>query len=372
MKGLKLIEVNVDDIGRGGVYSLVRNIIKNAPQTIRIDIAALEPFEDERNIQELREYGCSVYFVGYRGNKILKQFICFRNLFKLFKRENYDCVHIHSDVANKLLVAGLAAKLAGAKRIILHSHASGVDGKHRVAKRIFHACCRRFLRFIGTTFMSCSDLASNWMFPNVPKSEVRMLKNGVDLNKFKYDEAKRGVLRKEIGVEGKFVVGHVGRFAYQKNHDYLIEVFYRLHKVRRDAVLLLVGEGPLQNDIMTKVKEMRLAEDVIFWGTSSDVAGLFLAMDVFALPSHFEGLPIVGVEAQASGLPVVFSSEITREAKLLDTTEFIPIDQTSIDDWVSALTKGKNVQRLDASQELKQKGFGLEDAIDNLISIYRS
>lgn len=367
---MRILEANVDDIGLGGVYSLVRNVIINKNNDDIVDIASYEPFERQASIDELVSYGSSVHYVGYLGNKIVKQFRIFSNMKRLVKYGNYDAVHIHSDVANKMLVLGLAAKAGGACRIIMHSHASSVDGQRRWLKSLFHRTCRLFLPMIGTDYMSCSDLATKWMFPHVDASRVRMLNNGVDLRKFAYNEEMRQQVRGELGISNELLVGHVGRFAYQKNHEYLLRVFAKLKNVRQDAWLLLVGVGELRDAMRTLAGELGIAESVIFYGASPRVCDLFQAMDVFVLPSHFEGLPIVGVEAQAAGLPVVFSSEITREAKILDNVSFVGIDADSEEAWVNEICSVSSVGRRESQTEMEASGFSIASTVATLMSFY--
>lgn len=367
----KVLEVNVDDIGYGGVFSLIKRVILRKAQDECIDIAAIEQFENRRNVQELRQYGCRVHYIGYAGNKILKQFICFKNLFGLIRREHYDCVHIHADVANKLLVSGLASRAAGAEKIIFHSHAAGVDGSHRKLKLFIHKVCRRMLKYLGTDFVSCSELAARWMFPNISDSNITKIKNGVDLEKFRYNKEVRLAMRKELGIKDGYIVGHVGRFAYQKNHIYLIDVFSELCKTNDNVKLLLVGEGNLEDEIRGKVKALQLDEKVIFYGTTDTVEKIFCAMDIFVLPSNFEGLPIVGVEAQASGLPVIFSDTITSEAGIIKNICFLPIDKQSIGRWCECINDYLKLDRKDSFNDMKAAGFGLEDTIRSFYELYR-
>lgn len=367
----KVLEVNVDDIGYGGVFSLVKRVISRKKANECIDIAAIEEFENQRNIQELSEYGCNVHYIGYAGNKILKQLICFKNLKKLIRRENYECIHIHADVANKLLVSGLAARTAGAKKIVLHSHAAGVDGNHRKIKMFMHKVCRRALKYIGTDFVSCSGLAAKWMFPNISNSSIVIIKNGVDLEKFRHNKAVRTAVRNELGIKDEYIVGHVGRFAYQKNHAYLIDVFSKLCQTNDNVKLLLVGEGVLKDEIGNKVKSLGLEEKVIFYGITHTVEKLFCAMDIFVLPSNFEGLPIVGVEAQASGLPVIFSDAITSEAGIVQNVRFLPIDGQSICKWCDCINDYLKADRVDTYDVMKSAGFSIEDTIKSFYELYR-
>lgn len=366
----KVLEVNVDDTGYGGVFSLVKGVIARKKDNEFIDIAAIEKFEKENNIKELKKYKSNVYYIGYHGNKILKQFICLKNLIKLIKKNKYECVHIHADVSNKLLVSGIAAKLAGVNKIILHSHAAGVDGNNRKIKLFFHYICRRILKQIGDEYVACSELAAEWMFPNIKRKEIIIIKNGVDLNKFRFNKEDRIRVRNQLGIKNEYIVGHVGRFAYQKNHTYLIDIFAELCKRRNDVKLLLVGEGILEQEIKKKVEILKLRDKVIFYGTTDEIEKIFSSIDVFILPSHFEGLPIVGVEAQASGLPVVFSSMITREAAVLKNVEYIDITEQKVLNWCNVIEQFISLPRLDSYAEMKAAGFSMEDTQKNFYKLY--
>ena len=366
----KILEVNVDDMGFGGVYSLVRNVILAKPAGTTLDIACIEPFEQQKNIDELAEHGCTVHYVGYAGNKIKKQFVILRNLKQLIREGGYEAVHIHGDVAYKLLVYSVAARLAGVKTILLHSHASGTDGNHRGLKRKLHMVSRRFLKWTGTGYVSCSDLAADWMFPNVKTGKITIIHNGVDLDKFRFDPVKRAAVRSEWGLEDAFVLGHVGRFEYQKNHTYLIDIFAAVRDRVPDARLFLVGEGSLQDEMRKKVEDLGLSDRVIFAGLSREVEKLLSGFDVFVLPSHFEGLPIVGVEAQAAGLPVLFADTITKEARLTDDAWFLPIGEGDVPQWADKLAALNGAERGDPYERLKAQHFSLDDTIQEFLDLY--
>ena len=366
----KVLEVNVDDLYSGGVFSLIKNVIANKQCDMEIDIASIEQFEKPSNVDELHSYGAHVHYIGHVGSKWKKQFVCYSNLKKLLKTQKYECVHIHSDVANKLLVSGLSAKHAGVNKIILHSHAAGVDGNHRSIKLLFHKLCRRVLKYIGTDYVACSDLAAKWMFPNILQEQIKIINNGVELEKFRFDPSKRGEIRRSLGVHDEILLGHVGRFAYQKNHGYLISIMHEIKKRGIKAKLLLVGEGPDETKIRNRVKEEHLEDIIMFYGTSNRVNELFQAMDIFVLPSHFEGLPIVGVEAQAAGLPVIFSDQITREAKLIAPVEYLAIAEEAVSDWVTQIERFSKYKRQDTYLDLKKRKFSLQDTIDSFLDLY--
>ncbi len=368
---IKVLCVNVDDMGYGGVFSLVRTVIANKPDDIKIDIACIEEFENPKNIEYFATFGTSVYFIGSKKNKILKQLDVYNNLRRLIIKNGYDCIHIHSDVSNKLYVCALAAKRAGAKKIILHSHASGVDGSKRGLKLAVHKFFRKKLKRVGTNFVACSDLAARWMFPNISSDDVAIIKNGVELDKFVFDPQIRLEQRAELGLRQSVVFGHVGRFAYQKNHEFLIKVFAAANKKLPSAKLLLIGEGPLVEDIRSLARELGVEENVIFYGITSKAYKLFQAMDVFLLPSHFEGLPIAGVEAQAAGLPCIFSDKITREAALTPCVEYLPIEQGDEERWAEAAQNMLSLPRENRFSQLKSRGYDITDTINSLVELYR-
>lgn len=368
---MKVLEINVDDLHSGGVYSLVKNVIINKPNNLTIDLAAVEHFENPANIEFLKQYGTHVYYIGYEGNKIKKQIVCYQNLKRLISENKYDCVHIHSDVANKELVYGLAARHAGAKRIIMHSHAAGVDGQNRKLKLKYHEFSRRFLKNIATDFVACSDLAAQWMFPKINTSEIIIIRNGVDLQKFRFNPVIRTDVRRELGIsENTYLIGHVGRFAYQKNHQYLIKIFKEYIAINNDCRLLLIGEGPLEDEIKEQVRKAGITDKVIFYGACNIVDQMLSAMDVFVLPSHFEGLPIVGVEAQAAGLPVLFSDQITREAKLTDKAVFLPITDADIYKWTQQLNVCHSVPRKDTYADMKKQKYDISDTVEQFLKLY--
>lgn len=370
----KVLEVNVDDLNMGGVYGLVKNvIINNNNKNIQIDIASIEHFANHANVEMFNDVGTRVFYIGYEENKLVKQIKCFINLRTLIKKGNYEYIHVHADVANKLFTSGLAAKSAGAKKVILHSHAAGVDGAHRKLKKCLHKLCRRFLKYIATDYVACSDVAAQWMFPNVDSTRIVLINNGIDLEKFQFDEMIRNRVREDLGVKNELLIGHVGRFCYQKNHDYFLGILEVLKKRNIQSKLLLIGEGPDEECFKEKIKQLQLENQVIFWGISNKVQELFMAMDVFVLPSHFEGLPIVGVEAQATGLPVIFSNKITTSAKLTDNVSFLGIETKDVSKWVDTILKYKNEtgNRKEAYNFLKEKKFSIQDTVNSFLELYK-
>ncbi len=374
---IRVLEVNVDDQGNGGVYSLVKSVIENKPDNVKIDIAALEPFEKQENIEYLKGLGANVYFVGYKGNKLKKQQVIYKRMTSLLKKKKYDVVHIHADVANKLYVSGLAAKKCGVPKIILHAHANGTDGNNRKLKENIHRLCLKKLTGLGAEYAACSYAAAKWMFPYVPKDDVTIVKNGIDLEKYKYDAKTRKAVRESLNIDDEdFLVGHVGRFMYQKNHEYILDVFEDFSKKRKAsgkkgrARLLLVGAGELMPEIKKKAKEKNIFDDIIFYGLSDSVNELMQAMDAFVMPSNFEGFGIAALEAQANGMFVLCSDKVPRDVRVTKDIKFLPIEKKDISKWSSLLLNVKQDDRKDNIGLLRDKGFDISDTINQFIGLY--
>ena len=220
-----------------------------------------------------------------------------------------------------------------------------------------------FSKKYATNYMCCSELAGRWLFGDKTYDEgkVYLLNNAIDLDKFKYDKKIRDKKRKELGIkEDTIVIGHIGRFVAQKNHTFLIDIFNQFHKKEKNSILLLAGQGPLQEEIKNKVRELGLDDSVRFLGQRNDANELYQAFDVFLLPSLYEGLPVVGVEAQASGLLCFFSDDMTKETKVLDSTVFMSLSNTA-EEWTGEiLTNLKDYKRINTKNEVSDNGFDIE------------
>ena len=242
-----------------------------------------------------------------------------RELRRVLRDGKYKIVHSH---INTLSVFPLyAAKKVGVPVRIAHSHST--TNKKEWKKNLLKQVLRPFSKKYATNYMCCSELAGRWLFGDKAYDEgkVYLLNNAIDLDKFKYDKKIKDKKRKELGIkEDTIVIGHIGRFVAQKNHTFLIDIFNQFHKKEKNSILLLAGQGPLQEEIKNKVRELGLDDSVRFLGQRNDANELYQVFDVFLLPSLYEGLPVVGVEAQASGLLCFLSDDMTKETKVLDST----------------------------------------------------
>lgn len=346
----------------GGVESVVMNYYRHIDRTkIQFDFIC---DEDSTNIpyEEIEKLGGKVILIP----PYQKVFKYHKKLKEVLKSGGYKIVHSH---INTLSVFSLfAAKCAGVPVRIAHSHST--TNKKEKKKNLLKQVLRPFSKVFATDYMCCSELAGRWLFGNkeYDKGNVYLLNNAIDLDKFKYDEKIRSEKRKKLNIsDDTLVIGHVGRFVEQKNHRFLIDIFNEIHKQNSNSILLLAGQGPLMEEIKSKVESLGLEKFVIFLGQRNDIDELYQAFDVFCLPSLYEGLPVVGVEAQATGLLCIFSDDMTKETKVLDTTEFLSLKQ-SAEEWAyTILKKSKSFKRKNCTNEISKKGFDIKKEANKLI-----
>ena len=349
----------------GGVEAVVMNYYRHIDRTkIQFDFLC---DEDSTNIpyEEIEQLGGRVILIP----PYQKVFKYQKELIRIFKENNYKIVHSH---INTLSVFPLrAAKKAGVKVRIAHSHST--TNKKEWKKNLLKQMLRPFSKAYATDYMCCSELAGRWLFGDkaYDSGQVYLLNNAIDLDKFKYNESLRKEKRKELNIkDDTLVIGHIGRFVAQKNHIFLIDIFNEVHKKNSNSLLLLVGQGPLKEEIKNKVKELKLDDSVRFLGQRNDVNELYQAFDVFCLPSLYEGLPVVGVEAQASGLLCILSNAMTKETKVLDITKFMSLNNTP-EEWAdSILDDVKRYKRIDTSKEMTAKNFNIKEEAKKLEKYY--
>ena len=307
----------------GGVESVIMNYYRHLDHTkVQFDFIC---DEDSTRIpyEEIKKLGGRVFLVP-KYQKLPKYL---KALEELFRKNHYRIVHSN---VNTLSVFPLyAAKKAGVPVRISHSHSTSNarEWKRNIIKNILRTFSKRY----ATDYFACSELAGRYLFGDktFDRGEVKIIHNAIDLDKFKFDPVARKKLRKELGIDGEtIVIGHVGRFVQTKNHQFLIYTFKKYHNKNPNAKLLLIGTGPLEEKIKAKVKKHNLEDSVLFLGQRNDTNKLYSVMDIFCLPSLYEGLPVAGIEAQAAGLPCVYSDKVTIEADAANNAYYASIKNT--------------------------------------------
>ena len=287
---------------------------------------------------------------------------------KNFLENKYDIVHVNMNAMS--FFALKVAKKCGIKIRISHSHSS--SNKKEFLKHVVKMMLRPFSKRYATHFFACSELAGKWLFGKklYESGRVELINNAVDLSLYQFNEKYRKEIRDRhnIPLDAK-VIGHVGRFCAQKNHGYLLDIFKELCKKRNDAYLLLVGAGEDFEKIKERVKNENV-KNVIFTGPTTEVFKYYNGMDTFVLPSLYEGLPVVGVEAQANRLKCFFSTEVTSEAKLLEETKYIHlIDGPS--HWAKEIDNFLNKNVLRVEGEMNNK-YDINEQSRRLLTLYQS
>lgn len=289
-------------------------------------------------------------------------------MFRIFRKGDYNVVHSHLDWFMNSYVCFLAM-LAGIKKRIAHHH----QAYHPTNPLLILLCAlmRIPCKLFATHWLACGEAAAinGWGKRAFEKSKVIILPNAIDPERFKYNETARNEIRKKYGIaEDDFVIGHVGRFYPQKNHDFLIDVFNEVHKQDPNSKLLLLGDGPLQEKIKQKIESLDLLNAVIFAGLQKNIAPFYNAMDVFCFPSLWEGLPLTLVEAQYSGLPCVVSDAVPKETVITDWVFPLPIE--NVKPWreklesLSVVIDRKNPQ-------IKNERFDIRKCYKMLESFYQ-
>lgn len=365
--------LHMTKLGAGGISSLTISINKCIDLTkVVFDYLV---FEDVETFYEKEVYALQgkkqIVDVSKCKNKLYLYWRKYCGVKRLLKRESYDVVHVDASTPMDVVI-GMAAKAAGVKTIIIHSHIAG-DNKHTRARDIYLQVCRNAMVGVFSHYFAISKESADFMFPKriIKNNNYIIYKNGIMAERYCYNAKTRNETRKQLEIDNKFVLGHVGRFSKEKNHLFLIDVFSKVAMEKKDAVLLLVGMGQEKEVVEAYVRKLGLTKKVIFYGVSRDVPRLLLAMDAFIFPSKYEGLGIVAIEAQCSGLRTYCSPGIPEEANITDL--FIKFDNYNADTWAKQILQdiedclGIRTDRID---EIKEAQFDIWDVAKRLERFY--
>lgn len=354
---IKVLIVSTIGLKYEGTTSVIYNYISSMNKdNLQFDFIAFEDINPK--IKKSFEQLGNVLTIPKRKNNTGSYVRALNNILK----SHYDVIHIHGN-SGTMAIETILSKLHTTKKIIIHCHNTTCN--HPVLNKLLVPV----IKHTADVCIGCSEAAAHWLYGN---SKYVVLNNAIDLSKFKYNEEIRKSCRLEFGFNNEFVIGHVGRFDKQKNHTFLIDIFSELHKRKSDTKLLLVSDGPEIEKIRRKVFLLGLEEAVIFVGRRSDMDRLYQAMDFFLLPSLWEGLPVVMIEAQASGLPLLVSDKITQEAKCTKKTEYLSLDYDA-GRWAEKILeiREKNYLRDDKVEgEIRQHGFDIKTETNKLRRIY--
>lgn len=379
-KGKKVLHV-IPGYG-GGISSLVRNIVTNSDaDVINNDVVGFTGYPDYfvNEVHANKGECFTLPSVKSDGKKVCAQRFC-----EIVKSGSYDVVHIHV-YENQFVFFAILCKICGVKRIVAHAHITNSDHIYEIGYRIKLYLWRFCENILSTQKASCSKMASEFIFGKKPveQNKVMHIPNGVNIEKFAFQitEKEKENLRLDLKIEnGDLVIGHVGFFGYQKNHEFMLEIIQELHRRQEKFVWLFIGDGWNRPNIENRAKQLGIYGNIRFLGRRNDVNKLFQLMDVSVLPSHFEGLPTVAVESQAAGTPVVISSAVTQEVDLhMGLAQFVSLDSTTSvwADIIESIAKNETVpldERIDTLERLfftaKSSTCLYQDFINGYINHY--
>lgn len=373
---MKILYVLNDTLHHAGTESVILNYYNHIDKdTIHIDFLLNAPkseLTDNDICKYLLEKGSKVFCITPRredSNANKKEF------HNILKEEQYDIVHTHTDAVGSYFLK--LAKDAGVKVRIAHSH----NTRHQLEKtsiknRVHFAYlekCRKDIRKVATHYMACSKEAGEWLFGKENKDKVYILNNAIDTEKFKFDKEARDRIRKELGIkEDEILLGHIGRFKPQKNHTFLIEAFKEICEEKDNYKLLLVGDGPLLEDIKKKTDEYKLLDKVIFYGVADKTSEILNAMDAFLFPSIHEGLSVVMIEAQCNGLKCFMSDtpDVSKDTIITkDRVKTLKIDDPKT--WAKEV-EASDLKRKDEREDIEENGYNIVPEAKKLEDYYSS
>ena len=360
-----LIIITTEFVSYGGLTTVMMNYYRkiNSNQLV-IDFASTNKNVDCALLNELNEKGSQYFWLGNRKKSTLAYMY---KLYELLKKNRYDVVHINSNSATAAIELFIA-KTCKVRNRIVHNHTSRCN--HAIA----HKLLAPFFSRLYTTAIACSKKAGDWIFTN---KEYMILNNGVDTERYRFNYINRAEIRKEFGIsEDCFLLGHVGKIYEPKNHPFLIQIFTEYHKKNDKAKLLLVGDGEMRKQIEIQVNHSGISEAVIFAGMQSQVEKFLSAIDVFVFPSIWEGMPLSVIEAQASGVKCIISSNIDNSVAVTNNITFLPIDD-GVSVWVDEIDKSMNNMNSDRQTQsniniemIRNAGYDTEVSVNNLVQVY--
>ena len=359
---------SVSNMDRGGIETMLMNYYRNIDRTkIQFDFIANKTKPGDYD-DEIRSMGGRIFISpGLKPNNY-PEYVRFID--RLLK-ENPDIKILHAHNEGMAFYPLSSAKKAGLDIRIAHAHNTKIIRDYKWPLKIV---CKAMIPYVANRYWSCGTDAGIYYFGKSRWSKKgRLMHNAISLDNFKFNNSIRDKIRAQYGLEDKFVIGHVGRFNLQKNHLRLIDIFREVVLKNPDAMLLLIGEGELEPETKAKVSQYGLNNNVLFLGLRSDVADLYQAMDVFVMPSLFEGLPVVGIEAQASGLECVYSDKVTKEALILPNSEFVSLKKNN-SEWADILLKHNTAssEREKALELVRDAGYDIDIEAKKLEEIYLS
>ena len=350
----------------GGMGTFLMNYYRNINRE-KIQFDFLTHNDTDKNlVKEINDLGGEVHKITPKSQNI------FQNIKQTFKYINRKSPHqiIHVNTASTTSFFYLfVAKLAGKKIRVVHSHGTDLEKPKGSFQHRIHNILRPLLLLTATDLFACSQAAGKWLYGDKNLQQVKVIKNAIVASRFTYSMEKSQEMKKAMNLEDRYIIGHIGRFSFVKNHHFLIDVFNELTKINPHVMLLLIGTGELTDEIKQKVNELHLNGFVRFLGIRSDIPQLLSAMDVFILPSRSEGLPLVLIEAQAAGIKIFATNVITDEVNITDLVTMLSIDD-SPKFWAEKIADNLQYKRQNTYKDIIESGYDIHSNVKWLERFY--
>lgn len=358
--------LQIAGLNRGGLETFIMNVYRKIDRSkIQFDFLTHIPNGDYA--KEIISLGGKIYYIPPR-NKGFRAY--YKALDNFFARNAYKYQAVHMHVSSLTMASTLYyPKKYGIKIRILHSHSSSISANH--IHYLLHWATKPFVKKLATHYFGCSDKALDWLYNYTGvRNKAIMINNGIDIKLFKYNIERRNYIRKELKVGNCDVLGHVGRFSKVKNHQFLLSVFNAYLKIHPKSKLILVGEGDLMVSTKEKARKLGIIDNIYFMGIRSDIQDLLQAMDIFVMPSLFEGLPVSLIEAQAAGLPILATDVISHDTDITNGFHCKSLTCPA-EEWAEEINSIlSNFTRKDTTSEVKMHGFDINETVKFLEEIY--
>lgn len=365
MGKIRVLQV-IGKMNRAGAETLIMNLYRNIDrEKVQFDFVVHGDEKCDYD-DEIEKMGGKIYHAPQY--KIYNS-IEYKKWWKKFLKEHNEYRVIHGHIRSCAPIYLKEAKKKGLYRIV-HSHSADRKGFRGFLFHVLTYNIRKYANyFYGCSAESIRNAFGKKVFES---SNSKILKNGIDVRKYIFNQEKRKKLRKSLGIDNYFVIGHIGRFTYAKNHKFLIDIFEEVLKKNKKSMLLLVGRGELEKEIKKYVEMKKLSSNIKFLGVRDDVNDLLMCFDAFVFPSFFEGLSVVGIEAQATGLKCFVSEAFTDEGILSDNVYKLSL-KDSPEKWADLILKeGQNYERKDFSKIVMEKGFDIRKTAKDIQDFYIS
>ena len=359
----KILQIT-SQLARNGTETFIMNVYKNIDRTLFSFDFLIFTNDDGGYCEEAESMGATIYRIPIKRNQPFKRFKALNNFFKT-KSGVYDAIHFNGTSLTSIDIFYFAKYYKIPIRIA-HSHGSKTVGLHNI---ILHNINKHILPFVATDFLACSQVAARWAYHHtLSQKKYRVINNGINLEKYFFNSDTRKQKRAELQLNNQLAIGTIGRLVEVKNHLFLLDVFYEAHKKNPSTVLFIVGDGELRDVIIDKINRLGLTQSVRLLGLRTDIPDILQAFDLFVLPSLYEGLPFVMVEAQAAGLPCVVSDTISKEVDLSGNVQFIPLADT--EQWQNSLVTKPEVNREAVQSSVPLEDYNIKTTVKLLGNIY--